>query len=94
MYVLESPLVDVSSPCSLQRYTDDPVHDPYAATRGLWWCKQPLTFHCGLYLTVFSKAHMGWIFFKPNYERMELVDRQDLDHDPIVRFQHKYYCTF
>nr|GAT57421.1 stearoyl-CoA desaturase [Mycena chlorophos] len=55
------------------RFTDDPVHDPYAATRGLLW------------------SHMGWIFFKPNYERMELVDRDDLDSDPVVRFQHKYY---
>ncbi|KAF7302757.1 Stearoyl-CoA desaturase [Mycena chlorophos] len=36
-------------------------------------------------------SHMGWIFFKPNYERMELVDRDDLDSDPVVRFQHKYY---
>lgn len=25
---------------------------------------------------------MGWIFFKPKYERMELVDREDLDSDP------------
>jgi stearoyl-CoA desaturase (delta-9 desaturase) len=25
---------------------------------------------------------MGWIFYKPTYERMELVDRGDLDSDP------------
>lgn len=25
---------------------------------------------------------MGWIFFKPTYTRMELVDRDDLDRDP------------
>ncbi|KAJ7293006.1 fatty acid desaturase-domain-containing protein [Mycena rebaudengoi] len=55
------------------RFTDDPVHDPYAATRGLFY------------------SHMGWIFYKPTYERMELVDREDLDRDPVVRFQHKYY---
>ncbi|KAH9829447.1 fatty acid desaturase-domain-containing protein [Rhodofomes roseus] len=55
------------------RYTDDPVHDPYAATRGFWW------------------SHMGWIFFKPRYERLELVDQADLDNDPVVRLQHKYY---
>ncbi|KAJ7269403.1 hypothetical protein B0H12DRAFT_1095627 [Mycena haematopus] len=55
------------------RFTDDPVHDPYAATKGLFY------------------SHMGWIFFKPTYERMELVDREDLDSDPVVRFQHKYY---
>jgi len=34
---------------------------------------------------------MGWIFYKPAYSRMELVDRDDLDSDPVVRFQHKYY---
>ncbi|PCH34242.1 hypothetical protein WOLCODRAFT_130280 [Wolfiporia cocos MD-104 SS10] len=55
------------------RFTDDPVHDPYAATRGLLW------------------SHMGWIFFKRQYERMELLDRDDLDNDPVVRVQHKYY---
>ncbi|OCH86098.1 hypothetical protein OBBRIDRAFT_260119 [Obba rivulosa] len=55
------------------RFTDDPVHDPYAATRGLLW------------------SHMGWIFFKPRYERMNLVDSDDLEHDPVVRLQHKYY---
>ncbi|KAG0707436.1 hypothetical protein DFH29DRAFT_1055244, partial [Suillus ampliporus] len=46
------------------RFTDDPQHDPYAATRGLFY------------------SHMGWIFFKPVYERVKLVDREDLDRDP------------
>ncbi|KAF7303190.1 Stearoyl-CoA desaturase [Mycena kentingensis (nom. inval.)] len=55
------------------RFTDDPVHDPYAATRGLFY------------------SHMGWIFYKPTYERMDLVDREDLDSDPVVRFQHNHY---
>ncbi|KIL00840.1 hypothetical protein PAXRUDRAFT_790237 [Paxillus rubicundulus Ve08.2h10] len=55
------------------RFTDDPIHDPYAATRGLLY------------------SHMGWIFFKPKYERIEWVDREDLDNDPVVRFQHMYY---
>ncbi|KAH8110614.1 hypothetical protein DFH11DRAFT_1801746 [Phellopilus nigrolimitatus] len=55
------------------RFTDDPIHDPYAATRGL----------------IFS--HMGWIFYKPKYERMEQINRDDLENDPVVRFQHKYY---
>jgi fatty-acid desaturase len=27
-------------------------------------------------------SHMGWIFFKPTYEKMELVDKEDLDNDP------------
>ncbi|KDQ63229.1 hypothetical protein JAAARDRAFT_53456 [Jaapia argillacea MUCL 33604] len=55
------------------RFTDDPQHDPYAATRGLLF------------------SHMGWIFYKPSYSRMELVDREDLDSDPVVRLQHKYF---
>ncbi|CAL1694421.1 unnamed protein product [Somion occarium] len=58
------------------RFTDDPVHDPYCATRGLLW------------------SHMGWIFFKPKYERMGLIDRDDLDNDPVVWIQHEYYVPF
>ncbi|KAH9932048.1 uncharacterized protein BXZ73DRAFT_89995 [Epithele typhae] len=55
------------------RFTDDPRHDPYAATRGLLW------------------SHMGWIFFKSQYERMASIDRDDLEDDIVVRLQHKYY---
>jgi stearoyl-CoA desaturase (delta-9 desaturase) len=36
-------------------------------------------------------SHMGWIFKKPYYPRMKLVDASDLNADSIVRFQHKYY---
>ncbi|KAF5353664.1 hypothetical protein D9758_008688 [Tetrapyrgos nigripes] len=36
-------------------------------------------------------SHMGWIFFKPTYEKMESVDREDLDNDLVVRLQHRYY---
>ncbi|KAG8850545.1 hypothetical protein FRC20_001991, partial [Serendipita sp. 405] len=55
------------------KFTDDPVHDPYAATRGLFF------------------SHMGWIFRKPTYTKLSLIEKDDLDRDPIVRFQHKYY---
>ncbi|PIL31352.1 hypothetical protein GSI_06050 [Ganoderma sinense ZZ0214-1] len=55
------------------RFTDDPVHDPYAATRGLLW------------------SHMGWIFYKSKYERMKTIERDDLERDLVVRFQHQYY---
>ncbi|KAH7916460.1 hypothetical protein BJ138DRAFT_1139789 [Hygrophoropsis aurantiaca] len=55
------------------RFTDDPQHDPYAATRGLFY------------------SHMGWIFFKPKYERLDLIDREDLENDPVVRYQHEFY---
>lgn len=27
-------------------------------------------------------SHVGWIFFKAKYERMDLIDRQDLERDP------------
>lgn len=27
-------------------------------------------------------SHMGWIFFKPKYERMALIERDDLENDP------------
>ncbi|CAA7264805.1 unnamed protein product [Cyclocybe aegerita] len=57
------------------RFTDDPIHDPYAATRGLFY------------------SHMGWIFFKPTHERMHLIERDDLESDPVVRIQHKYYVS-
>jgi len=36
-------------------------------------------------------AHCGWIFRKPTYSRMKLIERGDLESDPVVRFQHRYY---
>ena len=27
-------------------------------------------------------SHMGWIFYKPKYERMDLINKDDLDGDP------------
>ncbi|KAJ7207592.1 hypothetical protein GGX14DRAFT_521999 [Mycena pura] len=65
--------------CLLHRlhhqFIDDPIHDPYAATKGLLY------------------SHIGWIFFKPNYERIHLINHEDLDNDPIVRYQDKYYAV-
>ncbi|KAH7107209.1 hypothetical protein BKA62DRAFT_231536 [Auriculariales sp. MPI-PUGE-AT-0066] len=55
------------------RFTDDLVHDPYAATRGMLF------------------AHVGWIFWKTEYPRMQLIGREDLEKDAVVCFQHKYY---
>jgi stearoyl-CoA desaturase (delta-9 desaturase) len=49
---------------ALCRFTDSPEHDPYSATKGLWF------------------AHCGWIFFKPKYSRMKLIEREDLESDP------------
>ncbi|CAG8814094.1 17951_t:CDS:2, partial [Racocetra persica] len=36
-------------------------------------------------------SHMGWIFRKPYYPRLKLVDATDLNADPLVVFQHKHY---
>ncbi|EGG11681.1 uncharacterized protein MELLADRAFT_90937 [Melampsora larici-populina 98AG31] len=35
-------------------------------------------------------SHMGWIFRKPKYEKLKLVDRSDLDRDrvPLVNLNH------
>ncbi|KAI8990695.1 hypothetical protein BD414DRAFT_484513 [Trametes punicea] len=55
------------------RFTDDPVHDPYAATKGFFW------------------SHMGWIFYKHRYGRLDSIEREDLESDPVVRLQHEYY---
>ncbi|KAL0960674.1 hypothetical protein HGRIS_005703 [Hohenbuehelia grisea] len=39
-------------------------------------------------------AHMGWIFFKPRYSKMRLVDQTDLERDVVVRLQHRFYVPF
>lgn len=36
-------------------------------------------------------SHMGWIFRKPYYPKVKLIDLSDLNADPIVRFQHAYF---
>ncbi|WWC72799.1 uncharacterized protein I206_106763 [Kwoniella pini CBS 10737] len=55
------------------RFTDSNAHDPYSASKGLWF------------------SHCGWIFRKPSYPRMKLIDREDLLADPVVQFQHKNF---
>lgn len=39
----------------------------------------------------FFHAHIGWIFVKPKYTKLHLIDARDLDSDPVVVFQHKYF---
>ena len=53
-----------------RRFTDSPIHDPYAATNGLLY------------------SHCGWIFRKPTYPRMKLIERADLEADPGERICH------
>ncbi|CAG7854166.1 Acyl-CoA desaturase {ECO:0000305/PubMed:8538376}; AltName: Full=Delta(9)-desaturase {ECO:0000305}; Short=Delta-9 desaturase {ECO:0000305}; AltName: Full=Fatty acid desaturase {ECO:0000305}; AltName: Full=Stearoyl-CoA desaturase {ECO:0000305} [Serendipita indica DSM 11827] len=76
------------------RFTDDPVHDPYVV-----WFAFVVNLDVCLTLSNASYAatrglffsHMGWIFRKPTYTKLPLIEKDDLDRDPIVRFQHKYY---
>ncbi|KAJ3373277.1 hypothetical protein GGF31_000710 [Allomyces arbusculus] len=53
----------------------DTERDPYNAHKGFFW------------------AHMGWMLVKePNQNAiLGKVEMSDLDNDPIVRWQHKYY---
>jgi len=46
----------------------------------------PYSAHRGLFF-----SHVGWIFLKSHYPKMENVDQSDLNADPVVRFQHKYF---
>jgi stearoyl-CoA desaturase (delta-9 desaturase) len=39
----------------------------------------------------FWHCHIGWIFKKSLYSKFKLINMSDLDSDPIVAFQHKYY---
>jgi stearoyl-CoA desaturase (Delta-9 desaturase) len=36
-------------------------------------------------------SHVGWIFVKEQYPALKLVDKSDLDSDPVVRFQHRWF---
>jgi stearoyl-CoA desaturase (delta-9 desaturase) len=36
-------------------------------------------------------SHIGWIFEKPQYDRLKYVDKKDLEEDWCVRFQHKWF---
>ncbi|KAI0275182.1 fatty acid desaturase-domain-containing protein [Gloeopeniophorella convolvens] len=65
-----------------------------------WWCLRHRLHHrftddeendpyCATRGFLFS--HVGWIFFKPNYAKLHLIERDDLEEDPVVRLQHKYF---
>ena len=36
-------------------------------------------------------SHILWIFQKPFYPKMKLIDASDLEKDPVVHFQHKFF---
>jgi len=65
-----------------------------------WWCLRHRLHHrftddeendpyCATHGLLFS--HVGWIFFKPSYTKLYLIERDDLDEDPVVRWQHRYF---
>lgn len=39
----------------------------------------------------FYFSHMGWMFRKHHYPKLHQIDASDLNADPVVRFQHKYF---
>ncbi|KAI0283715.1 hypothetical protein BGY98DRAFT_1087781 [Russula aff. rugulosa BPL654] len=65
-----------------------------------WWCLRHRLHHrftddeendpyCAARGLLFS--HVGWIFFKPKYPKLHLIERNDLEDDPVVRWQHRYF---
>ncbi|KUJ14433.1 uncharacterized protein LY89DRAFT_686905 [Mollisia scopiformis] len=38
-------------------------------------------------------AHMGWLIFKQNPNEVGRVDISDLNHDPVVNWQHRHYVS-
>ncbi|KAG9307020.1 hypothetical protein G9A89_003071 [Geosiphon pyriformis] len=67
-----------------------------------WWCRDhrshhrytdtdrdPYNAHRGLLY-----SHLGWMYMKQNPERLGRSDISDLNADPLIRFQHKYYPYF
>ncbi|KAK9766869.1 stearoyl-CoA 9-desaturase [Basidiobolus ranarum] len=48
--------------------------------------KDPYSAHKGLFY-----SHIGWIMMNPEPGKIGYADTSDLNSDPIVRFQHKYF---
>lgn len=36
-------------------------------------------------------SHIGWMLYNPRYEKLNLIDRSDLENDRVVVLQHRYY---
>ena len=36
-------------------------------------------------------SHVGWIFVQQDYPSMKWVDKSDLNNDPVVKFQHRWF---
>ncbi len=65
-----------------QRFTDDPRHDPYVTSHS---GSIFMTRFTGLLSYAATKgffwSHMGWIFFKSQYDRLKTIESVDLDND-------------
>lgn len=53
----------------------DTDQDPYSASKGFWY------------------SHIGWMLVKQDKEKIggKFINIKDLEEDPLVRFQHKFY---
>lgn len=55
-------------------------HFPSRATSKKDWSFWFLHRYCATRGLLFS--HVGWIFFKPKYAKLHLIERNDLEEDP------------
>ncbi|KAJ3116047.1 hypothetical protein HDU96_010513 [Phlyctochytrium bullatum] len=64
-----------------------------------WWCRDHRAHHrytdtprdpYGAQNGLFW-SHIGWMLVKQDKEKIGRVDISDLDRDPMIRWQHKYY---
>ncbi|RPA91173.1 hypothetical protein L873DRAFT_1871862 [Choiromyces venosus 120613-1] len=57
------------------------LHDRYTDTES-----DPYSAENGLFF-----SHVGWIFYKTKYPKLPLVQKEDLDSDPVVVLHHRYF---
>ncbi|EIW86998.1 delta 9-fatty acid desaturase protein [Coniophora puteana RWD-64-598 SS2] len=64
-------------------HVDDVEDDPYVFRAAI--NSRPSPVRCSRYAATrgLLYSHVGWIFYKPKYQRISLVDREDLDNDPV-----------
>jgi stearoyl-CoA desaturase (Delta-9 desaturase) len=73
MALQNSILVWASNHRSHHAHVDNEEHDPYSASRGLWF------------------SHIGWMLRSYKSSETDFSNVRDLQKDPIVAFQHRFY---
>lgn len=73
MALQNSVLVWASGHREHHNHVDDNDHDPYSASRGLWF------------------SHIGWMLRRYQSGETDLGNVRDLQKDPMIAFQHRYY---